>query len=158
MSLSPCPVCQRHIQTTEATCPFCRASVAPFELAAWPTVRGAPAPRRLGRYAAFTVRTGRWLAGSGLVVVVVGCSPGELIPGGSGGGSSAGGAPGAGGSAAGGSGTGGSLASGGVPGSGGTIQLGGLGGFDDGGAPGSGGEDFGVPIYSAVPFPKKAPE
>ncbi len=48
-ALAPCPACDRHVRTDEASCPFCAAPL-PGDLAG-----GAvpPAPRRLGRAAAF---------------------------------------------------------------------------------------------------------
>lgn len=45
--LVECSACARHIRSNESTCPFCRASATPFEVAA----RLPPRPLRLSRAA-----------------------------------------------------------------------------------------------------------
>ena len=49
MSLAPCPSCSRHVRTSEATCPFCAASVSLIAIAPRSQVE------RLGRAALFSV-------------------------------------------------------------------------------------------------------
>lgn len=136
--LQPCPSCQRHVRAASDTCPFCSVALQPATASA----RG-PSGRRLGRYAAFTFQTG-------LVAAALGCTNDGLVPGT--GGQTGSGGVGTGGltSSGGGSSSGGASSSGGGSSSGGESALGGEGGL--GGETGTGGDDFGVPIYSAVPW------
>jgi hypothetical protein len=59
-SLAPCPSCSRHVRTSEASCPFCKAALAPGELAA--SVIPA-ASTRLTRAAAFAFTASLAVAG-----------------------------------------------------------------------------------------------
>ena len=87
MSLSPCPSCSRHVKTTEASCPFCKATLAERTVAAVPIVKN-----RMTRAAAYAF--GASLAVTGCVTGTVpgeGSGDGTLDGGGGGGGNGDGG-------------------------------------------------------------------
>ena len=71
-ALAPCPTCSRHVQTSEATCPFCKATLP--QLTALP---GLGPKQRLTRAAALAFTTS---------LAVAGCSAGVPLPGGGDGG------------------------------------------------------------------------
>lgn len=48
MSLAPCPSCSRHVKTTEASCPFCKAALGERTVASVPIVK-----HRMTRAAAY---------------------------------------------------------------------------------------------------------
>src|ERR1051325_9388497 len=57
-SLTPCPACHRHVESTESTCPFCEAALVPSpdpHVCQGPC-SGHPSPR-LGRLAMMAVGT-----------------------------------------------------------------------------------------------------
>ena len=66
-ALAPCPSCSRHVRSSETSCPFCKAALAPEALAAR-TVPGTA--NRLSRAAAFAFTAS---------VTVVGCTAGSSL-------------------------------------------------------------------------------
>ena len=85
-AFAPCPSCSRHVKTSEASCPFCKSSLAAGSLVAIPGLAGGGTQKRLTRAAAYAFTASLAVAGctSGIAPAGDGGSDGAVPEGGAG--------------------------------------------------------------------------